>query len=124
MRNKITFASIKDILNKSLNKQYIKGNSYEVIYCIKTVNRISKKELKMGKKLLLIIIYVSILSVCHSNAQSMNDKWDENNKTYTNYTCGFYWNLHEDLLWTKQPLRQKDAVFGAVDIETRTVAYI
>ena len=78
----------------------------------------------MGKKLLLIIIYVSILSVCHSNAQSMNDKWDENNKTYTNYTCGFYWNLHEDLLWTKQPLRQKDAVFGAVDIETRTVAYI
>lgn len=43
---------------------------------------------------------------------------------YTNYTYGFYWRLDNEMSWVSQPLMQKDAIFGAVDMETNTVAYI
>lgn len=56
--------------------------------------------------------------------QTIRDKWDSASKTYTNYTCSFYWRLDEDLNWVQQPIMQKDAIFGAVDLDTRIVAYI
>lgn len=59
-----------------------------------------------------------------NHLQVMKDKWDDVNKTYTNYTCNFYWRLNEDCNWKKQPLMQQNAIFGAVDAETRTVAYV
>lgn len=59
-----------------------------------------------------------------SASQDMKDKWDNTTQTYTNYTCCFYWRLNEDFNWTQQPLMQQNAIFGAVDFDTRIVVYI
>lgn len=62
--------------------------------------------------------------ITDNSSQSIEDKWDGENKTYINYTCSFYWRLNKNMQWVKQPLLQQDAIFGAVDVDTRIVAYI
>ena len=72
---------------------------------------------------LFLILFVSS-SHCFSNIRIDEGEWNEKDMIYTNYTYGFYWRLDNEMSWVSQPLMQKDAIFGAVDMETNTVAYI
>lgn len=72
-----------------------------------------------------VLIFITIFIGLPSNAEeTLKDKWDSENHIYTNYTCCFYWILNGEFDWVQQPLMQKDAIFGAVDLDTRIVAYI
>lgn len=75
----------------------------------------------MKKFIVLILISIFYLS---SFAGNTVDKWDEETAIYQNFKYNFSWVLNRDFTWVKQPLVQKDAVFGAVNLELRIVAYV
>lgn len=75
------------------------------------------------KKLLLFFI-LNIFLPLSLYSQNKQEEWDEQTSIYKNFKYDFSWVLNRDFTWVKQPLVQKDAVFGAVNLELRIVAYV
>lgn len=74
------------------------------------------------KRIITLIIFICIYTI--SFAQEIVDKWNEETSIYQNYKYNFSWVLNRELTWVRQPLVQKNAVFGAVNPETNAVAYV
>lgn len=74
------------------------------------------------KRIITLIIFICIYTI--SFAQDVVDKWNEETSIYQNYKYNFSWVLNRELTWVRQPLVQKNAVFGAVNPETNAVAYV
>lgn len=74
------------------------------------------------KRIITLIIFICIYTI--SFAQEVVDRWNEETSIYQNYKYNFSWVLNRELTWVRQPLVQKNAVFGAVNPETNAVAYV
>lgn len=75
------------------------------------------------KKLLLFFI-LNIVLPLSLYSQNKQEEWDEQTSIYKNFKYDFSWILNRQLTWIKQPLLQRNAIFGAVSPETNAVAYI
>lgn len=74
-------------------------------------------------KRFVVLIFISIYYLS-SFAGNTVDKWDEETAIYQNFKYNFSWVLNRQLTWIKQPLLQRNAIFGAVSPETNAVVYI
>lgn len=76
------------------------------------------------KKILLFFFILNVLLPLSSYSQNKEEEWNEQTSVYKNFKYDFSWVLNREFTWVKQPLVQKDAVFGAVNLDLRIVAYV